>query len=230
MFISEKMATRITSGFCEWPFDWWRIGFLTTETLTTRVVQEVHKRRKRRLVSTEVPDLPALYPIKVPVFIDARARANYAEKQGVVELASEIIEFNPNAVVIANGAKPNLEHGQVNGEKDNLKRIQTFQGCKGKNDLHDKDIYIVLTHLAPDQYAELNVIGQWLGISNIIELFYMDQINQAVGRNSGFRQSNERQTKTFIITSNRLYNSVISNCCSADGSRTGLYKTYTRPW
>jgi hypothetical protein len=92
--------------------------------------------------------------------------------------------------------------------------------CKGRNDLIDKDIYIVMTHLAPDQYADLNVIGQWLGIPNIINLFYMDQINQAVGRNQGFRQSNQRETKTVLITSKRLFHSVISKCCSEEGSRT----------
>jgi hypothetical protein len=108
--------------------------------------------------------------------------------------------------------------------------LQTFQGCKGTNDLSDKDIYIVMTHLAPDQYADLNVIGQWLGIPNIINLFYMDQINQAVGRNQGFRQSNQRETKTVLITSKRLFDSVISKCCSEEGSRTALYEIYDKPW
>ena len=138
----------------------------------------------------DISDPPFLYPIKVPLFIDPRARANQTEKPGVIQLAKEILDANPHAVVIANGTKGNVEG------------VQTFQGCKGRNDLIDKDIYIVITHLAPDQYAALNVIGQWLGIPNIINLFYMDQINQAVGRNQGLRQSNQRETKTVLITSN----------------------------
>jgi hypothetical protein len=87
----------------------------------------------------------SLYPIKIPLFIDARARADRDQKPGVTQLAKEIVGANPDAVVIANGTKGNVEG------------VQTFQGCKGRNDLIHKDIYIVVTHLAPDQYAELNV-------------------------------------------------------------------------
>jgi hypothetical protein len=229
-------------GIRKWPFGNFRIGFLTTEMLTASVVENVFKKniaherakvqshptgsqetiktRSRRLNLTrlDIPDPPLLYPSKIPQFIDARARANQAAKPGVTQLAKEILGANPDAVVIANGT-----NGDVEG-------VQTFQGCKGRNDLVDKDIYIVVTHLAPDQYAELNVIGQWLGIPNIINLFYMDQINQAVGRNQGFRQSNQRETKTVLISSKRLFDSVISKCCSEEGSRTVLYEVNDRPW
>ena len=160
-------------GIREWPFNF-RIGFLTTEMLTSGVVEEVFEQqaarvrakvqadptgseatttRPRRLNLTrlDIPDSPLLYPIKIPLFIDPRARANQTGKPGVSQLAKEIRDANPHAVVIANGT-----NGDVEG-------VQTFQGCKGTNDLIDKDIYIVMTHLAPDQYAALNVIGQWLG-------------------------------------------------------------------
>ncbi len=64
----------------------------------------------------------------------------------------------------------------------------SFQRMKGRNDLADKDAYVIVTSLAPELYARLNVIGQWLGIPDIIELHYQGLINQAVGRNTGFRQ------------------------------------------
>ncbi|MCI0661993.1 MAG: hypothetical protein L0220_13060, partial [Acidobacteria bacterium] len=237
-------------GIQKWPFNF-RIGFLTTEMLTASVVEEVFekhsalakvqadpsrlnepepephpgseeatKTRSRRLNLTrlDVPDPPLLYPITVPFFIDARARADRAQKPGITQLAKEILGANRDAVVIANGTKGNVEG------------VQTFQVSKGRNDLIDKDMYIVVTHLAPEQYAELNIIGQWLGIPNIINMFYMDQINQAVGRIRGFRQSNQRQTKTNLITSKRLFDSVISKCCSEEGSRTALYEVYEKPW
>ena len=38
----------------------------------------------------------------------------------------------------------------------------TFQGAKGLNGRERNDISIILTFLALDHYAELNVIGQWL--------------------------------------------------------------------
>jgi hypothetical protein len=225
-------------GIREWPF-YFRIGFLTTEILTASVVEEIFEQHagrvrakaqvhptdleettktKLNLTRLDIPDPAHLYPIKIPLFIDARARANLPQKPGITQLAKELLGANPDAVVIANGT-----NGDVEG-------VQTFQGCKGRNDLVDKDIYIIVTHLAPDQYAELNVIGQWLEIPNIINLFYMDQINQAVGRNQGFRQSNQRETKTVLISSTRLFRSVISKCCSEEGSRTVLYEIYDRPW
>ncbi len=91
-------------------------------------------------------------------------------------MAKEICEANPNAVVIADGVKGN-------------DRVLTFQSAKGVNGLEEKDIYIILTNLAPAKYEELNVLGQWLEMPDIIQTYYQDQINQAVGRNRGFRQS-----------------------------------------
>ena len=80
---------------------------------------------------------------------------------------------------------------------------------KGVNGLETNDIYIVVTCLSPAKYAELNVIGQWLEIPNIIQNYYQDQINQAVGRNRGFRQAPNSETKTVVITSLRLWNNVL---------------------
>jgi hypothetical protein len=228
-------------GIREWPFDF-RIGFLTTEMLTASVVEKVYKKdaarvRAKVLMDTtgsenatktrsrrwnlnrfDIPDSPFLYPIKIPLFIDVRARANQPTKSGVTELAKEIIDANPNAVVIANGTK-----GDVEG-------VQTFQSCKGKNDLIDKDIYIVVTHLGLDQFVEFNVVGQWLGISEHYQFVLYGPDQLAVGRNRGFRRSDQRETKTVLITSKRLFDSVISKCCSEEGSRTGLYEVYDRPW
>jgi hypothetical protein len=33
------------------------------------------------------------------------------------------------------------------------------------------------------------VVGQWLEVPEVINVHYQDQINQAVGRNTGFRQA-----------------------------------------
>ena len=89
-----------------------------------------------------------------------------------------------------------------------LERVLTFQKAKGANDLADRDIYIIVTHLAPEHYAELNVVGQWLGIPDVIELYYRDQISQAVGRNKGFRDTGNGR-KTVVIASSRLEKSSI---------------------
>jgi hypothetical protein len=91
----------------------------------------------------------------------------------------------------------------------------------------DNDIFVVVTCLSPDKYAELNVIGQWLEIPDIISEYYQDQINQSAGRNRGFRQSSDRETKTTLITS-RLWKSVLSKLSECN-PRVQLYESVDRP-
>jgi len=113
-------------------------------------------------------------------------------------LAAELLAGNDNALVIANGV-------------EGAEPVLTFQRMKGQNGFADKDISIVLTCLNPEKFAELNVIGQWLGIPDVIDRHYDDQLNQAVGRNRGFRLSDNGSTTTQVITSPRLWQKVLRN-------------------
>ena len=169
------------------------------------------------LIRVELDDVPGIYPVAVPLYIDKRAAADRKALR-VSELAAEIVAADLNAVVISNG---------VTG----VDRVITFQKAKGQNDLREKNIFVIVNNLAPEQYARLNVIGQWLGIPNIISLYYGDQINQAVGRNRGFRESSNGETKTAIITSHRLYKNVIQNIGSNGGTtRVQMFKTAQKPF
>jgi hypothetical protein len=172
-------------------------NFLTAEHLMTEVVRAAYRkqpkfdkdgRRLTRLAWKRIDPPSELFPIPVPVCIDKRANAENAAK-----LAREITEANPNAVVISNNVKDN-------------DRVLTFQKAKGANHLADRDIYIIVTHLNPEHYAELNVVGQWLEIPDVIKLYYRDQISQAVGRNKGFRDTGR---KTVVIASSKLAQSGI---------------------
>jgi hypothetical protein len=159
----------------------------------------------------QLDHVPGIYPIKIPTYIDRRAR-----KVGVSALAKEITESNTNAMVISDMVRG------VDG-------VMTFQSMKGVNGMEANDIYIYVTCLSPAKYAELNVIGCWLEIPNIIQKYYQDQINQAVGRNRGFRESPERETKTVLITSRRLWKSVLSGLLNS-APRVQLYEITDKPW
>jgi hypothetical protein len=177
--------------------EWLHSGFgsrnyLTTEQLMTEVVRAVYRKlprdkkdRASRLWCSQIDPPKELFPVSVDLFVDKRA-----SKRGIKELAREIIDANPDAWVICNNV-------------DGIDRVLTFQTAKGANHLADKDIYIIITHLAPEHYAELNVIGQWLGIPDVIDLYYKDQISQAVGRNKGIR-GDGKDRRTVVITSSRL--------------------------
>ena len=64
---------------------------------------------------------------------------------------------------------------------------------------------------------------------HIIQAYYQDQINQAVGRNRGFRQSHDQETKTVLIASRRLWKSVLTGLL--DGApRVQFYEITDKPW
>jgi hypothetical protein len=168
------------------------------------------------LLRLDLEDVPGIYPLQVPLYIDRRAAAD-RDKPKVSELATEIVTADSNAVVISNGVD------------DQIARVITFQKAKGQNDLKNNNIFVILTNLAPAQYARLNVVGQWLHIPDIIPMYYEDQINQAVGRNRGFRDNGA--TETAIIASHRLYRTVLDRIGAIRGAtRVQMFKVMQRPW
>jgi hypothetical protein len=148
----------------------------------------------------------------VPLLIDKRAAADQSGRPKVTALADEILDANPNAIVIANG---------IEGSNP---RIKTFQRAKGLNDLDENDIFLIATCLSPEHYAVLNAIGQWLELPDVIVQHYADQIAQAAGRNTGFRKS-EKPTKTVLICSNRLAKSALKHCFQGSSARVRLVRS-----
>ena len=194
----RQNGTPFYLGVQEWLASMTGRNYLTTEILMSKVVRAAYRKQSKfegdrrivRLSYKRIDPPPELFPIPVPVCADNRANA-----KNVAKLAREITEANSNAVVICNKVKDN-------------DRVLTFQKAKGANHLADSDIYIIVTHLKPEHYAQLNVVGQWLGIPDVIELYYRDQISQAVGRNKGFRDTGNGR-KTVVITSSKLEKSGI---------------------
>lgn len=172
--------------------------FLTTESLIAEAIDALFKAHRKTHIYLDLEHTDALQPIKVPTKIEPMARADRKDSPQVTALAERILSGSEHSVVIGDGIKIDSD------------RVMSFQKMKGRNGLEDKDVYIIPTWLAPEKYAELNVIGQYLGLTTVIETYYQDQLNQAVGRNRGFRQSFNRNTKTTVICSNRLWRAVLS--------------------
>jgi hypothetical protein len=190
-----------------------RLTFLTTETLVSRVLV----RALANLIVLDLNLFCALFPIEVPLVIDKRAAADRGGKQKISALADEILGANANAIVIANGiarTKP---------------RTKNFQRAKGLNGLEDRDVFIIPTCISPSEYAELNVVGRWLDVPDVMLLFYEDQISQAVGRNRGFRRS-RNSTKTAVVSSHRLAKIILQKCFQHRQARIRLAPTKQKPW
>jgi hypothetical protein len=195
---------------------------LTTEVAvleaTKMAIRKLQQKGKtiRDPLALRLDEVPPIFPVRVPLVLDRRAGANRPDGERVSALTREILSANKDALVIADGTR------DVEGSI-------SFQGMKGRNDFQEKDVYIVITSLAPEKYAELNVIGQWLEIPSIIGMHYQDQLNQAVGRNNGFRKSTTRETKTVVISSTRLWNSVLRKL-QTGAPRVQLYLSNDKFW
>jgi hypothetical protein len=190
--------------------------FLTTEKLVADVIQCCFGGRKQEgikyytLLCLELIEMPGVYPIQIPMFMDNRARA-----RDVDALVDEIRTSDPNSLIISNGANPESN-------------VYTFQRMKGLNGLETSDIYVIVNWFAPEQYAQLNILGQWLDNDGVLINYYLDQICQAVGRNSGFRQQTV-PAKVFVIMSTSLWKKYL---CRLNGAptRVKLYEIDEAPW
>jgi hypothetical protein len=99
-----------------------------------------------------------------------------------------------------------------------VKEVPTFPGRLG---IQHRDV----------PYAILNNIANGgLIFSRPASYFAREHTNQAVGRNQGFRKSEARDTKTIVISSSRLFKSVISKLSQDRAPRTLLYPTAHQPW
>jgi hypothetical protein len=177
--------------------------FLTTESLVAKVIEGAFQKilershaAHREVMSLVIDQVPPIYPVKIPVEFDQRAAADRRGGDRISALARQIVAENETALVIADGVR-------------NVDRVLTFQKMKGQNGFVERDISIVLTCLNPEKFAELNVLGQWLDIEDVIDRFYDDQLNQAIGRNRGFRLSEKKSTATRVITTSRLWQQVL---------------------
>jgi len=190
-------------GFRAWMFTLdIPIGFLTTEQLPAGLLEALYHRQGQSLLRLDLDNMPGIYPVKLPVVIDPRAK-----KQTVAELAREIIAKNDNARVIANHC-------------ESVENAISFQSMKGVNDLKHNDVYIIPTMLGAAHFSKLNILGQWLGIPDIIEMHYRDLLNQAAGRNQGFRQTG---ANTTVIAGRRMWKLILSRL-NPPKSRIQMYR------
>ena len=80
-------------GEKDWPFaSQTRWGFLTTERLVTDVIAKIYEKRHKHFLRVDADNLTGIYPLRVPLYYDTRARS-----QKVTELAKEIVDSNSQA-------------------------------------------------------------------------------------------------------------------------------------
>ncbi|MEM9477436.1 MAG: hypothetical protein AAGA71_19260 [Pseudomonadota bacterium] len=73
-----------------------------------------------------------------------------------------------------------------------LEEYRTLTKAKGANDIANTDVLHIANFIPPAQYSELQAINAVFGLSQAIRLWHIDQINQAAGRNLGYRYTGQR--------------------------------------
>lgn len=186
--------------------------FLTTESVMAKLVKAVVP--SHCLIECNLDAVPGLHPVQVPVIFDKRARAWAKEREA---LANEILDNSDNGIVICNGVK-------------GYDRITNFTNMKGVNDYVDNNIYIIITMLSNDHYAILNTLGQFIGETNIIKSYYRDLVSQAIGRNTGYRDSGNGR-EAVIIAGSRLIKAGYFDNDDGDSDNPAMVREFlTYPW
>jgi hypothetical protein len=189
----------------QWPGLKCHMTFATTERLVAATINQAlmklwasqKKRKKPDDFALQKPfllildDVPGIHPIRTEVKIDNRAR-----KQDIKSLVSELSKQEPNGLIISDMVP--LAHNVTN-----------FQRMKGANQYQGANITIILTLISPEKYARLNILGQFLDLEQVVSIYYFDQISQATGRNTGFRQVAASQATATIVASKKTYNCVL---------------------
>ena len=163
--------------------------FITAEDLMGKIVRAVVP--ANRLIECRLAPVPGIHPVQTPVIFDNRARRDRPDREGREALVTEILDNDENGIVICNGI-------EANG------RVVNYTNMKGVNDLCDNDIYIIMTMLSDDHYAALNTLGQFIGETNIITIYYRDLVSQAIGRNTGYRDSGNGRQAVIIAGANLI--------------------------
>ena len=155
-FYRRENGRRFYVGIQAWLKDCHaRLTFLTTEALVSNVVITVFNKLHRLLLVLDLNARCGLFPVEVPLQIDKRAAKDRAGRPNITALADELLAASPDAIVIGNGI----------GRSD--PRVKTFQRAKGLNGINENDVHIIATCISPEQYSELNVVGQWLALPRV---------------------------------------------------------------
>jgi hypothetical protein len=149
--------------------------------------------------------------LRVQIYLDDRARVprkNDPKRTSVTTIYEEIKAADPNAIVISN-CLPDTD-------------AITPAKAKGANDYIGKRIYYVMLHPAQDKYRDLLIENAVFAARNFVQLEFVDEFDQIVGRTLGFRYRPPGSTvngtivtgsEAIVITSPKLWKQVAGPLC-----------------
>lgn len=113
-----------------------------------------------------------------------------SDKDDVTDLAKELLSKGFE-YVISNSLNPS--DPSWNGQ------VMSHEAARGANSLRGAKIASILLYPSQTHYAELCAIATAFGITDPMTVFYRDQIHQTLGRNLGFRRSDDQSQDSHVV-------------------------------
>lgn len=164
------------------PRGWWnefrRVTMLTTEGVPTRIVEAIDRESVTR--GEQQDDRFKVYSLDLPessrdtVAVELQRAC---KKEKLPALVRAYRNHYPDAEIITDMVKAQIAEFAVN----------THMSAKGSNAYIDSDIVAFYTNPSPVLFCKLGALNARFGRSDLVRLFYIDQLDQTTGRNRGFR-------------------------------------------
>ena len=174
------------------------IVILTTEDLPRAVMNGIKGQLAigRRVKTINMTQTPHLFQEVVPLVFDERARSPRDSKESVVDMAVELIDLGFDYV--------------IGNRLDDLKEVypgqtMSHKAARGRNDLADKQLATLVTYPSTTEYAHYAIFGAAFDIENPLAMAYRDQVYQDLGRNLGFRRTDESDDRHVVFIKSSLF-------------------------
>jgi len=174
------------------------VVILTTEDLPRAVMKGIktNVEDEPRITIVNMTHTPHLFQEVVPLVFDERARSPRKGKKSVTDLAVELIETGFDCVI---GDRLDTLRETYPGQ------TMTHVAARGRNDLADKRLATLVTYPSIDVYAEYAILGAAFGIDNPVAMAYRDQVYQDLGRNLGFRRTDDSDDPHVVFIKPSLF-------------------------
>jgi hypothetical protein len=173
----------------------WFVTMLTTEAVPTRIIETLDRESANRGELQD--DRFKVYDFGLPdsardtVTIELQRAC---KKETLPELVRAYHEQCPSVEIIADMVKNRISEFAVT----------THMSAKGSNTYIHSDIIGFYSALSPALFGELGALNTRFGLSDLVDLFYIDRFDQTCGRNRGFRGEEGRDHRAIFPP--RLHN------------------------
>jgi hypothetical protein len=195
------------------PDDWWaklgpntNITMLTTEHRIFSLLKWIKEDAKRNgadrthffhTLDLDKKDLFPLEKVSVDLVLNKHAR-----KVDIDDLVDELFANDPNVKIITDMCDRN----------ETL--VTTHMTAKGSNAFKGDDVTAIFTYLSEPMYERLVIENILTGRNDMVKQYYVDLVNQSLGRTLGFRHT--PNTTTTLILTPKLWKEIgttlINNC------------------